>query len=41
MSVIEIKLRTSTGSHNLDGILQWHISNQNQAQNIKWHSQAG
>jgi hypothetical protein len=41
MSAIEIKLRTSTGTHCLDGISQWHVSNWNQAQNINWHSQAG
>jgi hypothetical protein len=40
MSAIEIKLRTSTGTHWLDGISQWHVSNWNQAQNINWHSQA-
>jgi len=27
MSAIEIKLRTSTGTHSLDGISQWHFSN--------------
>jgi len=27
MSAIEIKVRTSTGTHSLDGISQWHVSN--------------
>src|SRR5882757_3121961 len=39
MSAIEIKPRTSIGTHNLDGISQWHVSHQNQVQNINWHSQ--
>jgi hypothetical protein len=31
MSANEIKLKTSTGTHKLDGISEWHISNWNQA----------
>jgi hypothetical protein len=40
MSAIEIKHRPSAGTHKLDGISQWHVSNWNQAQNISWHSHA-
>jgi ADP-glucose pyrophosphorylase len=40
MSAIEIKLRTSTGTHSLDEMSQWHVSKLNQAQNINWHSQS-
>src|SRR5271168_1230397 len=41
MSAMEMEVRTSTATHNLDGISQQHVSNGNGGQNINSNSQTG
>src|SRR5271168_2895040 len=40
-SAMEMEVRTSTATHNLDGISQQHVSNGNRGQNINSNSQPG
>src|SRR5271168_4605550 len=41
MSAMEMEVRTSTATHNLDGISEQHVSNGNGGQNINSNSQPG
>src|SRR5271163_1501663 len=41
MSAMEMEVRTSTATHNLDGISEQHVSNGNGGQNINSNSQTG